>query len=110
MVICSSKKKREWFVRGPDVPTALWPAEAAGRNTVAYQLLQGEAGPGTPVDVRSSAWFEHEQADRYWIREDAVRITSDLVLSLLWWKDEQELVALDSDEDDSDADSEPRSR
>lgn len=99
MVVCSDPERRRWFKRGPDVPDVLWPRERVARLTVAYDVLNGEASAG-PTDVAADAWFEHRDARRYAIREDSVRITEDLVLTLLWWKDERQLLDLEDDEDD----------
>jgi len=88
MVVCSDRERRRWFRRGPDVPDIVWPRERVTLLTVAHDVLNGEASPG-PTDVALNAWFEHRDARRYGIREDSVRITEDLVLALLWWKDER---------------------
>lgn len=101
MVVCNGPRGRIWFRRGPSVPEQLWPTDRIGPKTLALDLLRGDAGPGKPVDVSASAWFELEDASRYWIREDAVRIGRELVLSLLWWADEQQLLDLEADEPDT---------
>jgi hypothetical protein len=51
----------------------------------------------------ASAWFDHEIADRYRIREHSIRGYSGLVLSLLWWKDESMLIGLDDYDERNDA-------
>lgn len=42
-------------------------------------------------------WIDHPDAHRYSIREDSIRLASDLVLTLLWWRNEQQLLDLDTD-------------
>jgi len=75
----------------------LWPTEKVDRRTVAFDLLRGEAGPGKAVDLRASAWFENENASEYLVREDSVKIAENLVLTLLWWADERQLLDLEDD-------------
>jgi len=100
MVVCSEAERRRWFKRGPDVPGVLWPHERVSPMTMAYEVLKGQATSPGPTDVSADAWFEHRDARRYAIREDSIRITDDLVLTLLWWKDESQLLELEGDEND----------
>jgi Zn-dependent peptidase ImmA (M78 family) len=100
MVVCIDLERRRWFKRGPDVPDVLWPHERVSPMTVAYDVLNGRATSPGPTDVSAHAWFEHRDARRYAIREDSIRTTEDLVLTLLWWKDESQLLDLEEDEND----------
>jgi hypothetical protein len=104
MVICSDREQRRWFRRGPDVPDILWPYDRVNPRTVAYDILHGKGPASGSVDVCADGWFGHREAHRYAIREDSVRITEDLVLTLLWWKEERQLIDLSDDEDDEDED------
>ena len=97
MVICSGPKGRLWFVKGPDVPMALFPLRAPGKGSVAYDLLQGKIDAGD-ADVEADNWIDHPEADQYEIHEDSLHITKALVLTLLWWKDEAQIIDLDGDE------------
>ena len=100
MVICHDRAGRRWFKPGPDVPSVLWPHDRASPRTIAYDILQGQAASPGSVDVAADGWFAHSDAHRYAIREDSIRITDELVLSLLWWKDERQLLDLDEDDED----------
>ena len=73
-----------------------------GPYSYAYDVLSGgrEEGSG---DVPASAWFDHPIAGRYTIHEDSIRGFQDLVLSLLWWRDESMLIALDEYEESREA-------
>lgn len=95
LIVCNELGQRKWFVRGPDVPKVIWPQDKPGHNTLAYDLLHGAAVPSGSVDVWADEWINHPHADRYSLREDSIRITSNLVLSLLWWKDESQLLELE---------------
>jgi hypothetical protein len=65
-----------------------------------YDVLHERASPRGPVDLGADGWLAHPGASQYTIREDSMRITDDLVLTLLWWKNEQQLLDLDEDDDD----------
>lgn len=99
MIICNALGRRRWFIRGRNVPEVLWPRETPGRDTVAYDLLNRKAETAGAMDVCAEGWFDHQDALRYALREDSMRITGELVLSLLWWKDERQLLALEEDEE-----------
>jgi len=99
MIICNESGRRRWFIRGRNVPEVLWPREMPGLDTVAYDLLNRKAEAGGAVDVCADGWFDHQDASRYAVREDSIRITGELVLSLLWWKDERQLLDLGNDEE-----------
>jgi hypothetical protein len=95
MLICSAKDRRKWFAKGPDV--RLWPKDRVGAATVAADLLHDPSAlePG-PTEVCADGWIDHGDASRYAVIEDSRRMTPDLVLSLLWWKDEAQLLELDT--------------
>lgn len=104
MLVASDRAKRRWFRRGPDVPELLWPPEVPGPKTIAWELLTGKSVAQGPVDVCADGWFSHREAHRYAVREDSLFVTDDLVLSLLWWRDERQLVDLSEDEDEGEED------
>ena len=64
-------------MRGPDVPETIW-----------------------PVEMYASDWVTPCASGAYGIMESSVRITGTLVLSLLWWKDERQLLDLDGEAED----------
>lgn len=96
MIICHSPHKRRWFVRGPDIPLHLWPRDSLTEDCVAHELLHDRIGttPG-PSDVAASAWFQSEGADRHVVYEDSRLINNENVLTILWWRDESQLLALE---------------
>jgi hypothetical protein len=90
MVVCSTTAgKRRWFFRNKDVP--LWPHDSAGRDTIAWDIARGAEAAG-PVEVDASAWIDQTEADRYSLVEDSMALGPDLVLSILWWRDERQLI------------------
>lgn len=98
MVVCSDQEGRRWFRRGPDVRGVLWPHDRVNPRTIAYDILRDNAPAPGSVDVGADGWFAHRDAPRYAVREDSIRIANDLVLSLIWWRDERQLLNLE-DED-----------
>lgn len=94
LVACYESGKRRWFVRGPDVATVLWPPKELGQGTAAYDLLRGRSKSEGPVDVYADSWFDLPNAGRYEVREDSIKISDRFILSLLWWKDERQILEL----------------
>lgn len=99
MLVCSGRKGRCWYFRGSDIPDAIQLRESPGTYTDAHDLLLGNSTSNQPVDVQSDDWFTHPRSRYYFIREHSLKIKDDLVLSLLWWKNESQLLDL-SEEDD----------
>jgi hypothetical protein len=98
MVVCSDAVgKRKWFARGPDVH--VWPVQEVGRETVAYEIGHGSSRGEGPVEVCAAGWIDHPEAERYVLVEDSAPMGSGLVLSLLWWRDERQLLAIQADDE-----------
>jgi hypothetical protein len=100
MIICNEHGRRRWFIRNSDVPDVLWPRDTPGAYTNAYDMLRGSIAPEGPVDVQADGWIDHPLSHRYRLREDSIRIGDHFVLSLLWWKDERQLLDASEDEDE----------
>jgi hypothetical protein len=94
MVLYITGEGRKWVVRGPDVPAVLKLKDEPTPTTLAYDLLHGSQPPDGPLDVYADGWFGHDDADRYSVREDSIRVGTG-VLTILWWKDERQLIDLD---------------
>jgi len=94
MLICCEPggKRWKWHLQGPDVPRELWPVDLPGRGTIASGMLNGGPARG-PCEVGAWGWFVHPDADRYSVHEDSIQIPG-CVLTLLWWKDESQLLDL----------------
>lgn len=98
IIVCNEPGRRRWFIRGSDVPDALRLRGAPGAYTCAHDLLRGSSTAEGAADVQADGWINHPGARRYTLREDSVHIGHDIVLSLLWWKDERQLLDLDEEE------------
>lgn len=101
MVVCSNAAGRQWFVRSRETEGAnLWPRRDISQDSLAYDLLHGTKSATAPEDVDADAWIDHRDAGDYIVKEDSVKITPGLVLTLLWWKNESQLRDLSDDSDD----------
>lgn len=94
MLVCYGMGGRRWFSRGPDVPPEIWPVKQLNHETTAFEVLFGDKQQLRPLEVDADAWIEHRDAYRYTIIEDSVKLPDDTVLTLLWWKNEQQLIDL----------------
>lgn len=97
IIICNSRQGRIWSFRGTDVPNVIKLKDSPSAYTNAYDLLQGIKNHVEPEDTQASDWINHPRARYYSIHEDSVKINDNLVLSLLWWKDERQLLDLDEE-------------
>jgi len=61
--------------------------------TTAADLLRGKAGDD-PTPIQADGWIDHPRSKWYEIIEHSIRISSNGILSLLWWKDERQLLDL----------------
>jgi len=100
MVICSEDGIRKWFVRGPDVPESLWPQEAPTAYTVAADLLKGRTST-SPNTIRADGWISRRGSREYYVVEDSRRIGPTTILTMIWWKDERQLLDISEDEESS---------
>src|SRR5882724_4249778 len=101
MLVCSTLDRRKWFFRSPDVPTSLWPTLKPGPGSQASKLLRGASATAEPTQVDADDWIDHPEARRYWLLEDTLLIGESMALTLLWWKDESQLLDLDEDPEGS---------
>ena len=98
VIVCNETGRRRWFFRASGVPDELWPRDTPGAYTSAHDLLRGGAAEG-PQEVQADGWFDRHDARRYSVVEDSVAVGHGLVLSLLWWKDERQLLDLEEAEE-----------
>ena len=95
MLICYGAEGRRWFSRGPDVSDEIWPAKQIHHETAAFEVLFAGKEQRKPVEADADTWIEHRNAYRYTVFEDSVKISDDAILTLIWWKDESQLVDLE---------------
>lgn len=100
MIICSETSGRRWFARSPIVPSELWPTSRPGVGSIAAKLLANGSHAAGPVEVDANEWIDHPKSSDYTLIEDSVRVATGTVLTIIWWKNEQQLLDLGDDEDD----------
>jgi Zn-dependent peptidase ImmA (M78 family) len=116
-VVCSYYRVPSVGDEDFELPRNLWAAKSGnglvfpclpevmlGRDSVAFRLLSG--GFSSPVcppaeDVQASQWFDVPESSDYTISEQSVKLAHNLVLSLLWWKDPEQIAQLRRDRQES---------
>jgi Zn-dependent peptidase ImmA (M78 family) len=97
MVVCSTEAGVKWKFRDRDISEEIQLRDRPGAYTNAVEVLSGRDPERNPAEVQASDWFTHPRSKNYSIIEDSVRIFDGTVLSLLWWKNEQQLLDLAED-------------
>lgn len=98
MVICSSSVKREWYKASGEIDGRLRPHRYLSKDSLAYELLRKPGFPEAVEEVDADAWIDHPDAADYVLVESSVKVTPELVVTVLWWKDEAQILDLRDDE------------
>lgn len=98
MIICSSSAKREWYKASGELDGRLRPYRHLSKDSLAYELLRKPGFPEAAEEVDADAWIDHPDAADYVLVESSVKVTPELVVTLLWWKDEAQILDLEHDE------------
>jgi hypothetical protein len=96
MLIYVVEGRRKWFIADPDLPRQIWPLEAPKAATVTAELISQHRYSG-PEAIQADGWIEHSRSKWYEVVEDVFRLSHNSLLTLLWWKDERQLLDLDSE-------------
>ena len=91
MVVCSTKTNRRWYKAATELAELAKPLKYLGKDTLAFKLFNEAGYQGQVEEVDADAWIDHPDAADYEIVESSFRVTDDLVVSVLWWKDESQL-------------------
>ncbi|QQS33614.1 MAG: ImmA/IrrE family metallo-endopeptidase [Acidobacteriota bacterium] len=102
MLVCSTSNGVKWKFRDRDVPDGIQLHDEPGAHTNAAEMLNQKTPQTNPVDIQASDWFTHPRSKHYEVCEDSVKVYDDTVLSLLWWRNEQQLVDLDQEAEELD--------
>ena len=96
MVVCTGRNSRKWFHRSPDLPETIWPAAGPEGGSIAARL-HADPRSGTHAEsVPARVWLEGADND-HWLYESSVVVACGVVLTLLWWEDEEQLIALEGE-------------
>jgi hypothetical protein len=98
MLIYIENGKRKWFIRGEDVPECLWPHEFPLAATYAADLINREHQMSSPAAIQADGWINHPRSQWYEVVEHSVRVSRNGILTMLWWKNEKQLLDLNEDE------------
>jgi hypothetical protein len=100
MIVCHDQATRLWSGRSSTVPSTLWTLPRPGSGSVASRLLADPSMPEPgPTLVDADEWIDKADAARYSLTEDSVRAGMGMVLTLLWWKDEAQILDEESDDE-----------
>jgi len=99
LVLCDSNK-RLWFKANKIIPKSLWPREIPGKDSNAARLFRGINIEDSPSEKYADCWFSYNRSERYVIKEHSRRIPPNLVLTLLWWEDEKQILDIMDEEDE----------
>jgi hypothetical protein len=99
MLIYIVDGKRKWFIRGEDVPDELWPHEFPLSATYAAELIADRTLDNAAGAVQADGWIDHPQSRWYEVHEHSCRVSKSGILTLLWWKNEKQLLDLTREEE-----------
>lgn len=99
MLVYYEHSERKWFKRPRGVPETLWPLARLSPGTLTSHLLSDPYARDAEDDVRANHWFEHPNADRYYIHESCFRTGEDSAVAIIWWKEENQIIDLEEEEE-----------
>jgi hypothetical protein len=92
MVVCHGPGGRLWFHASPLVPASFFPHSELHQETDAFDILFGRKSRKSRAGkVQASCWIDRPDASKYELIEQTIRVL-DTVLTLLWWKDESQII------------------
>ncbi len=87
MLICWTKEgKRRWFIQSEIIPCRIWPHKQIN-NFKDFTYISGA------MEVDADTWIDGEDADNFTLIQ-SVFSNSYGVLTLLWWKDESQILEM----------------
>ena len=86
VVACYGMEGRRWFTPSPELHGRIWPVRELSHETHAFELLYGGASQVRPIEVSAQYWIQSRGAYRHTVWEHSIKVDSDSVLTLLWWK------------------------
>ena len=91
VLVSHSRNGRIWFNRSNDVPERWFPQKELSQDSMAFDLLFGSEERKRCQKATADTWFDNREAERYEIIEDAIRISNNQVLCLLWLENNEML-------------------
>lgn len=90
-IVCYGRDGRRWFKRGHGIPERWFPKDYLDEDTFAYDLLYEGLRDSPRHLMDAEAWFDREEANKYELWEESIRVGDDEVLSFLIIEDEDML-------------------
>jgi hypothetical protein len=91
-VICHSPRGRKWFARAPSVSRRWFPREDLDAKSFAFGIqFGGRPDDSAPRKIGADAWFDRQDAARFTVREQTVRVARDETVSLVLLEDRKML-------------------
>ncbi|MBS1770573.1 MAG: ImmA/IrrE family metallo-endopeptidase [Acidobacteria bacterium] len=90
VLVCHRPDGTRWFRRSPCVPDSWYVLEEIDTRTTTLDLLHGSADETRARTTPASAWFTRYDANRFQVREQAIRSETD-VYTLVWFLDRRAL-------------------
>ena len=84
ILVSHNAKGLAWFKRSKDIPDRWFPQKNLDSDSIAYDRLFANKERVRSQVIGAEAWFDSRGAERFDIVEDAIRISSSQVLTLLW--------------------------
>lgn len=83
-VIGHTPKGRKWFARSPSVPRHWFPRDDLDVKSFAFGVqFGGRSDDSAPRNVSADAWFDRNDAARFTIREQTIRVARDQTVTLI---------------------------
>jgi hypothetical protein len=98
MLVYLENGRKKWFIPGEDIPRMISPLEAPRPATTAADLLKGQPEEGA-TPIQADGWIDHPRSKWYEVVEHSITIYPGIILTLLWWKNEKQLLDLADEED-----------
>jgi hypothetical protein len=83
MLICHTAKGRKWFKAAADVPSRWFPRDDLDADSYAFDVLRRTEDRSRVVKIGADAWFDRNEASRYEIFEETIRVGASEILTLL---------------------------
>ena len=86
----SKRKEVPLYLKLPDVPRS---------QTVTATMFDDPNIPDDSDEIRADHWFTADRSENYYIHESCFRTGLDSIVTLPWWKDEQQIIDLNEAEE-----------
>jgi hypothetical protein len=84
VLICHGQSGRKWFTRAPSVPSKWFPRDELDADSFAFDILYGsKTDDPMPRRMEAGAWFDRQEARRFEVFEQSLRIGTDVLTLVL---------------------------